>query len=399
MRTAIWRLLGAGIMVGCLLASVATAAASGFDGILVYTRYGTVEGGLRSVTYNYDGSTFGLGTPRSFSSLAVGDGLAYTPSGRILVGSSDDGTKMNLVDPSTAAVQIIDAGVPVNHIAVDPSGAKAYGTSYRQLGSVAQVGLDPFAPLTPATVSGDEKSIVSIAFGTDGTGYYTTGAGGFASAKGTLGVVDPATFTTTRKMNNIDGDHGMVFDTFTGDLITFGDDVIQQIDPATFTIVSTLTIPNTELDQGSTDGRGHLFAGDNNGTITFVDYSRTHAIGTAGNFVKTVPLETHVDDVAPLVHAPPPPYGPAGNPLGLPKKHQCVKTHRLKLAIRPPSGQVIIAADVYVNSKRRSRVEGDQITRVVVKRLPHRRFKLKVVGTNSIGGKLISAVRYRGCRS
>ena len=128
-------------------------------------------------------------------------------------------------------------------------------------------------------------------------GVITAGPGGY----GNVGLIDLKTFTTQRRLVNVPGAHGMVFDRFTGNLLLFGSTHVTQVDPGVMKIVSDLTVkaPVT-LDQGTVDGNGYVFVASNQGQLVFVDYSGSKKIGASGNTVSVQFVESALDDVAPL---------------------------------------------------------------------------------------------------
>ena len=89
----------------------------------------------------------------------------------------------------------------------------------------------------------------------------------------------------------------------------------------------------------------------------------------------------------------------ASNPLGLPSTRRCVNRRRFRFTIQRPRGGRITRALVYVNGRRKlslSRRRG--VRAIAVRRLPRRRFLLRVVAVRNNGGKTISTRRYRGCK-
>jgi hypothetical protein len=52
----------------------------------------------------------------------------------------------------------------------------------------------------------------------------------------------------------------------------------------------------------------------------------------------------------------------------------------------------------FVNGTRVKRAHGRNIKRLVLKRLPRRKFTVRIVATQNTGSKLISTRRYKGCR-
>jgi hypothetical protein len=90
--------------------------------------------------------------------------------------------------------------------------------------------------------------------------------------------------------------------------------------------------------------------------------------------------------------------GPKGNPLGLPTRHRCVPSRRFTVRVHHTRRARIVAAKAYVNGKRRASKRGRSITRLTLKRLPHKRFTLRVEATESTGLRLVSQRTYHGCR-
>jgi len=81
----------------------------------------------------------------------------------------------------------------------------------------------------------------------------------------------------------------------------FGNTDIVQIDPADPAVVAaSRTFPGLQLDQGTVDGKGHLFAASNTGQLLFVDYSITHHIDDPRDVVAKAFVDPNLDDLAPL---------------------------------------------------------------------------------------------------
>src|SRR5262249_22788228 len=136
--------------------------------------------------------------------------------------------------------------------------------------SVGIVPLSPFSSGSSKPIVGNDTVITSIAY-VGGQGYYTTaGAGG----TGNFGKVNETAtqFVTTRILTGVPAAHGMIFDPFTGDLLLFGDSHISQVDPTLNAIISDRFFPGEQFDQGSADGKGHIFVASNGGDLLFVDY-------------------------------------------------------------------------------------------------------------------------------
>jgi hypothetical protein len=321
---------GAGMMrlvltalVTTLLAIPGPAAAHSTSGTIYYTRSVTSTANARSATYSFDGTSLTFGAPATFANIpGLPDGLVFDAGGTGFVGR---GFKLYKVGSNGSLASANDAWGVTDHLSIDPGGQVLYGTAAIGDSHVAVYPLNPFGDATTRSVSGDEGvGISTIFFGPNGTAYYTTGAHNFAG--GHFGVIDTSTMATSRKIQTLAGDHSGMYDPATGTLMVWGYETIEQIDPATFAVLSTRTIPGANLDQGSVDGQGHLFIADHaSGNLVFVDYSATGRIGDPADIVLSKFLDSQLDDVAPLVGvgsppappstpAPPPPPTPTPTP-------------------------------------------------------------------------------------
>ena len=122
-------------------------------------------------------------------------------------------------------------------------------------------------------------------------------------------------------MTDILAAHSITFDSFSGDLFLFGGHEIVQIAPTSpRTLKSTKRFALTgHFDQGTTDGRGHLFVAHNTGRVVFIDYASTGRVGDEDNVVAVAFLDSNLDDVAPMSGPgakpdPPPPEPAAEDP-------------------------------------------------------------------------------------
>jgi hypothetical protein len=177
---------------------------------------------------------------------------------------------------------------------LDPSGTTVWTAG--NLGALGSVPLDPFGNGTPHPLSGDDLQVTHIAFAGGNAYYSASGVLGL----GNFGRIDLTTFTTTRLFTAVPWAHGMAFDCYTNDIIVFGGSFVAQFDPDTETVVSVLdaTPLNLNLDQGTSDGDGHLFIASNTGHMLFVDMTLSRVVGTP-DFVDAPFLDSWVDDIAP----------------------------------------------------------------------------------------------------
>ena len=294
-------------IVGSAASAPAGTAASLNSGTLFFTQIG---GGVGKVSFAYDQSahTFSLTNLTMIIRALPGgaDGLVLDPlNGNLLVGVNGGGPALiHVVDPLVGkVVATIGSGTKTPyHLMIDPRGATAWTSG--EPGVPSSIPLDPLGNGTAHPVSGDDKGVDTIAWKDQSHAYYTSsGIGGY----GHFGTIDLQTFTTSCVKASSGGcqtfpaAHGMAFDPFTGTLIMFGDSQITQIDPPTLSILSNRTVNGATFDQGTVDGKGHLFVASNGGTLFFEDYSTTGRIGAAGSYFKNPFLIGSLDDVAPLI--------------------------------------------------------------------------------------------------
>jgi hypothetical protein len=86
------------------------------------------------------------------------------------------------------------------------------------------------------------------------------------------------------------------------------------------------------------------------------------------------------------------------NRVKLPAGRRCTDRRKFSFALHHGPGSRVVRVAVFVNGKRILRRHGRNIRRVTVRRLPRKRFTLRIVSTQSSGSKLISTRRYKGCR-
>jgi outer membrane protein OmpA-like peptidoglycan-associated protein len=242
------------------------------------------------------GSEFSLGKPEGVACTNDSvDGLIFAPDGDLLVSAKGDG--VHKVNPQTGAFSTIKLTVPAFHIMLDPSGTKVWVSSIP--GTPATIPFPVIGKSTVHVLTGDDGALTTIAWADAGNAYYTS-SGPFGG--GNFGRLDLATLTTKRILGGLPAAHGMVFDPLTRSLMLMGTNHVTQISVgATPTIVSDWKAPIDPLDQGATDGKGHLFVACNCGRMLFIDYSASRKIADHGNFTATVQLVEELDDIAPIV--------------------------------------------------------------------------------------------------
>jgi hypothetical protein len=83
--------------------------------------------------------------------------------------------------------------------------------------------------------------------------------------------------------------------------------------------------------------------------------------------------------------------------LPLPSNRACVDRRNFTFKLHHARGARIVAVKVFVNGKLRVNRRGHDIKQVTLRRLPRRKFKVKVVAIRSGGSALVSTRTYRGC--
>jgi len=299
--------------------------ANSTDGEIFYTRHTISE--VKRVTYDFDGSTFTLGTPVLIGNTPGADGISGNPqdADRLIVGGQ--GADISNIKKSDATVQTVASPVDVFHLEVT-SATTVLGSGVP--GGVARhslaVGTGDLGSGTQIVHAGGPDSVITrVITGAPGNlFFYTVSGGGGIGNYGAItfdtGNPDTANTFTTSQMHGASGSvgtttlpaaHGGVFDPFTGDVMIFGEHHMTQLNLAG-TVVSDRhfngvpcdsnpsgVTPN--FDQGTVDGKGHAFVASNNGHLFFVDYSASGLIGDVSNFVDCPFLASNLDDVAPLV--------------------------------------------------------------------------------------------------
>jgi hypothetical protein len=288
------------LVLGACLALVPLAPAAAQTGVptavsgeLFYTVFEPAA--VKKVSFTYDSSGFRIGRRILVASLPGADGIVFSPDGKLIVGGGATGMVFE-VDPDSGEFQQVRSGAPsAYHVALDPSGTRIWTAGLP--GALAAVPLSPFADGEARTLVGDDPFISSVGFAF-GKAFYTASD---PNGGGSFGRIDLETMTTQRLKRDLRGAHGITFDEYTASLVLFGSFSILQIDSGTpDTISSQLDIPGMRFDQGTVDGRGHLFAADNGGKLVFIDYSATRKVGDKANRVETRFLDPNLDDLAPL---------------------------------------------------------------------------------------------------
>lgn len=288
--------------IGMALTCVTTQAASTTPttGTLYFTTFSGADR-VHDVSFNFNGASFGLG---SVVNIAGGngigaDGLVFTADNNLAVGGQ--GNAVYKVDPNgvNPTTSVTAGGTDAYHMMVAPDG------------SIWSSGIPgtPASYNANATVNGTAHTIHNVAGGVvnldsiswntaDATKAFYTSSG--AAGNGTFGKLDLSTMIATPLLTSLPAAHGMTFDAYTGDLILFGANHVTQIDPLTGLVVHDATFSASEtFDQGTSDGKGHLYIASNSGDLLFLDISTSMNVA-APDYSSTQFLASSLDDVAPL---------------------------------------------------------------------------------------------------
>lgn len=298
--------------IALLCLQVPAAMADTANGNLFFTVFSGAPN-VWNVTYNFNGSTFTLGTPTAIATTIGADGLLLAPDGNLIIaGQGTD--QLHEITTTGTAVNTVFAGTGAYHMALSSNASNA--TLYTMWNGPGGGGSTAIAATvlsggglsvngTPYTVScavpsGCSTDVRGVIFDpVNGKWYYGTAGDGLS---GTFGIVSFNDVTHTATLTQLKSGvfaHGLSFDPFSKDIIFNSANEIDQFDPVSNTIVSSVTgIGN--FDQASEDGKGHLFVASNSGFLEFVDYDATGKIGAASNFTAEPFLKGALDDIAPL---------------------------------------------------------------------------------------------------
>ena len=281
------------LAVGMALALACSSmlCADTVSGTLFFTTFAGGEN-VHSVTYNFDGTAFTLGSVNNVAATAGADGLLFAPNGNLIVA----GQGLNLTEVTTGGtiVKTVNPGNPAFHLALNSNTSNALLYSMWNGGGGAQIAAAQLSggglsgPGTPYSVScatghaGCSTDVRGVSFDpTNNTWYYGTAGDGASGDFGTVVFDDTAhTATLTPILFGVFA-HGLTFDPFTDDIFFSSAGVISQFDPTSNSIVGNVFgIGN--FDQSSADGKGHLFVASNGGGLEFIDFSATKNIVSNG---------------------------------------------------------------------------------------------------------------------
>jgi PEP-CTERM motif-containing protein len=311
----------AGLVFGL---SVVSAQADPITTDLFYTTFsGGVNVNKANVTLN--GSTLTINTNSGVASLNGADGLLFLPDHNLAVAGQGGfgGPPGSVHEITTAGASVANAPGPNSngsyHLALNGTGSILYSlcngdcngnlTQFNLSGTGGVVNAATGANIT--VTGGTSQDIRAIVFDpVNNTWYYGTAGDGVTT--GTFGTISfsGSSATLTQLLTGVPA-HGLTFDPFTNDVIFSSGDQIDQYNPTSNSVVSSVTLAGIgNFDQSAVDGKGHLFVASNGGNLVGLDYDTAvgHLIGGAGATHAVTFLASSLDDIAPLT-------GPGPRPL------------------------------------------------------------------------------------
>ena len=273
-------LLAAAILLPTAFANAATATRG-----TVYVAGFTAKQVYR-VDYDYDGAdTLTVSAPTILASVSnLSYGLAVTPDRYLLVAGQGQVSRIKL---PTGAMSTVNPHNNCNTIVVDPAGATAWA-GWKDT-AISSIPLHPFADGTTHTVSGDDSVATEITFTPANGVFYTTGG---EDRNGDVGMIDLATFHTTRLFSNFEAT-GIHYDAFSASVIFAAFGKARQFNPASPGALLSSRDDSAAGDNYidiAPDGQGHLLATSFGGTLVLIDYSATGLIGDVSTRRVSAPM-------------------------------------------------------------------------------------------------------------
>ena len=309
------------------------------------TNYGAV--GYFNFVYSPGTTTLAVNIPvviKNYLPYGV-DGVNFDPQDHLIITGTNyccdsngnpENPYFNEVNPNTGAVTTYSTTASSYNVNVNYNGTIVYADSDGECPNPTAATTPPgictnrltYIKLPPngqtaqtLPLSGDDLYLNSLMIVDSTHAYYTAQcpisgnptctAARYEGQYGHVGTINLATGKTTcfgpspGVCTIFDGVHGGIYDPFTGDLMVFGWNEINQINPTTGLLVAQESVPNGNcppppnnnpclpnppsggnvFDQGAVDGFGHLFlswAADDGG-VYFEDYAANGLIGCFGN--------------------------------------------------------------------------------------------------------------------
>jgi hypothetical protein len=260
---------------------------------------------IGKVEWNWDGrSKFYLGVPQTFPRVPTINSLVYTYDDQLMIAGKYENEAYKIKPGAKSWDTAKSTWKLPEHIFVEPGLKSAWITDNR--GYLYRTPIAPFGAVTEVRPTGSEKGVNTISYRDAETAWYTQSTL-FDSSH--IGVLDPNTMATQRKLTIGTFVNDSHYDPFTKNVVLCGDKTLSQYDPETNAIVSKRVFGHvSQLYSCVVDGEGHMILSSWKGDIYFIDYSATGKIGDADNFTDSTFLVDGMFYVTPLI-------GPGSPPL------------------------------------------------------------------------------------
>jgi sugar lactone lactonase YvrE len=335
------------------------------------------------VTDAADGGLYRFSGPGSASGARIATisnspgGLAVDGGGNLYVArASGDILQLN---PSTGGtIRTVVSGLGcLFGLAVAPSTGDLYATDECNHDVVLVAGPSTATPSVNIVASG-LSTPDGIAAARDGSVYFVD--------SGTISRLAPGTFARSVVANISTADGialgGGQSPTFL--IVNRNDGVITRVNFGGGT---------TDLVRGGSRGDfvavgvdGCLYATQTNSVIRV-----TNPDGSCSNGGASTGLGGGLSTTAPVQVVPP-------SAIGLPRNVRCADKRGFRFTLHHAAGARVVLVLVYVNGHLRLRVHGTNLRHLRLRRLPHRRFVVRIVSIENTGLTIISTRTYHGCR-
>jgi hypothetical protein len=297
-------------------------------------------------------------------------GLAFDGAGHLYAARYNENQVVQL-DPNTGAILRVVAGVTcADGLAYDATSDSLLvtncGTTLVRIASPQSA--SPHASAFAQNIHGAD----GVAIAPDGTIYLDEEGSGIDRVGG-VNSAAPGVVTRIATVTHADGisvGNGFLF-------INRTDGVITRLALSNAKTQDVVT-GGTRGDFSAVGIDGCLYATQTRTVIRVTDTDGScNNLGGAGGLSPTTPGTSKGDD--------------------LPSKHGCLDRRRFTFHLHHGAGATVVRVSVFVNGKRRVHTSGTDIKTVTLKRLPQKKFRVRVVSLHSNGSSLISTRTYKGC--
>jgi hypothetical protein len=296
--------------------------------------YHTFTTNVWKVSFTFDGTTFTLGAPVAIKTLTGADGLIFDPNdatnSTLLIGEQNSNRVARLSTDGTTLLEVhADGTQPFGFqkgqaygIAVTPDKSKVIVLPNDPFPNPTNINVLPyFSDGTTHTISGAAGPLRGMDF-RQGVAFWGDAPD---QSAGKFGTIDLSTYITSLVtiVDDTGGgagqgalpSHGVTYDSFSDCFMLSSSNQIWQLclNSGAYHIVAKITTPAAtnqnpvtnpgyafdNWDQISVDGKGHLFAANNDGDLLFIDYSSsaTKRIDDGTNKKSQQFLAADLDDI------------------------------------------------------------------------------------------------------